>query len=299
MTLILGMLSALLGTGTVDTASVQDVQIFVTAYQVGASGAEKPAGVSRGTGPLSIGAPTVGVFSMFGCGGFSLTVPPHSFRDDATVGWRVEVTPLKVVDHAVTFRLRWVRALDTGQGLSQASEDVEVTLRPGESRPLDSVEVVEDGATTSKSRSCDTKAVSLRVSADFPVLDRRLIGADVWLVEHLPNGKEQSRLQSVRGLPHRPIPFYFDSVLHDRGRLDVFGKLVVDLEQGILGITLETAGAWADPGQTGYQSAQWFRSTVDIKPDEIVDVALKQPDDKTGGLGGRTFSIRIRARQIR
>ena len=173
---------------------------------------------------------------MRGCGVLPVTVPPNTFEENATVGWRVEVTPTRVVNHAVTFRLRWVRALDKGSGLTSAHEDVELTLRPGESRPLDSVPVVQTGVTTYDGRPCQTKAASLRVVADFPDFDRRLIGVDVWLVERLPNGKEQSQLQSLRGLPHRPIPFYFDCVLDGTKRLDIFGKLVADPEQGSIQI---------------------------------------------------------------
>lgn len=211
--------------------------------------------------------------------------------------WRVEITPVKVVDHAVTFRLRWVRAIDKGVGLSAANEDVELTLRPGESRPLDEVPV-PPGAKTFDGRPCATKSVSLRVSVDLPELDRRLIGATVWLVEKMPNGTEIHQVQSVRGVPHRPIPFYFDSKPDGANRLDFLGTLVANLEQGGIEITLETVKARANPGQTGYQSANWFRSTVQLKPNEIVEVALKQ-DEKAGAAPGRVFSLRIQARQIR
>jgi hypothetical protein len=300
MKLMLGVLSGLLVAARIAGAqAVDDVQIHVGGFELAANGAEKAAGVWRGTGPLTIGSPTVGVFSMFDCGYFSVTIPPHPFNENATARWRVEITPLKVVNHAVTFRLRWVRAVDHGNGLSPAGEDVEVTLRPGESRPLDSVPVVQTGTTTFDGRPCGTKAASLRVSADFPELDRRLIGADVWLVERLPSGKEQSQLQSLRGLPHRPVPFYFDSVPDGTKRLDIFGKLVANPEQGGIEIILETIRAGADPGQDGYQSTRWFRSTLHMKPNEIVDVALPKPDEKAGAFANRVFSIRIQAKQIR
>jgi hypothetical protein len=301
MRLMLGVLSGLLVVAAriAGAQTLDDVQISVAGFELAANGAEKDAGVSFRTGPLTIGKPAVGVFSMFDCGYFSVTIPPNPFKENATAGWRVEITPLKVVNHAVTFRLRWVRALDNGPGLAPASEDVEVTLRPGESRPIDSVPVVQTGAPTVDGRPCGTKAASLRVSADFPELDRRLIGANVWLVERLPNGKEQSQLQSLRGLPHRPIPFYFDSVPDGPKRFDIFGKLVADPEQGGIEITLESIRARADPGQDGYQSARWFRSTVHMKPNEIVDVALPQPDEQGGVSANRVFSIRIQAKQIR
>ena len=214
----------------------------------------------------------------------------------------MEITPLKVVDHAVTFRLRWVRALDTTSGFTPQSEDLELTLRPGESRPLDTVPV-PPGAKSNDGRPCTKKAVSLRVVADFPDLDRRLIGANVWLVERLPNGKEQSQLQSLRGVPNRPIAFYFDGVPDEAGRFDIMGKLVADPEQGGIEFTVETIRARADPGQSGYQSSRWFKSTVHVKSDEIVDVALPAPvpgsGENAGALAKRTFSLRIQAKQIR
>jgi hypothetical protein len=93
------------------------------------------------------------------------------------------------------------------------------------------------------------------------------------------------------------VPFYFDSLFDGTKRFDIFGKLVADPEQGGIEIALETIRAGADPGQDGYQSARWFRSTLHMKPDEIVEVALPQPDEKAGAK--RIFSIRIRAKQIR
>jgi hypothetical protein len=65
-------------------------------------------------------------------------------------------------------------------------------------------------------------------------------------------------------------------------------------------ITLETVRARTDPPQEdGYHSARWFRSTVHMRPNEIVDVALPQTDEYAGALANRVFSIRIQAKQIR
>jgi hypothetical protein len=299
MKLIMAVVSLLLAAGRLaDAQTADEVQISVGGFELAANGAEKEAGVRRSTGPLIIGKPTVGVFSIHGCGYFTVTAPPDGFDKNATVGWRVEVTPKRVVNHAVTFRLRWARALDKGSGLTPVSEDMEVTLRPGESRPLDSVPVVQTGVTTYDGRPCETKVVSLRVVVDFPNLDRRLISVDVWLVERLSNGKEESQMQYLRGLPHRPISFYFDGVFDGTARLDIFGKLVGDPQQGSIDIALETIRGEAHPGQPGYQSARWFRSTLRMKPDEIVEVALPS-DEKTAAFAKRVFSIRIRAKQIR
>ena len=304
MKLIVGVISGLLlAAGTAGAQMVDEVQLSVAGFKLDLNGAEKHAGVSWGSGPLELGKSWVAVFSLFDCGGFAATIPPNTFKDNATAGWRVEITALKVVNHAVSFRLRWVRALDPGTGFQPPNEDVEVTLRPGESRPIDTVPVVHAGKKTFDGRPCDTKAGSLRVLADFPELDRRLIGANVWLIERLPNGKEQSQLQTVRGLPHRPIHFYFDGVPDEAGRFDIFGKLVADPEQGGIEFTVETIRARADPTQQGYQASQWFKSTVHVKPNEIVDVALP-PDvpalgKNAGAFAKRVFSIRIQAKQIR
>jgi hypothetical protein len=50
--------------------------------------------------------------------------------------------------------------------------------------------------------------------------------------------------------------------------------------------------------ESGYQSVRWFRSTLQIKPNEVVDVALPPADDKTALFADRSFSIRIKPRQI-
>jgi hypothetical protein len=136
------------------------------------------------------------------------------------------------------------------------------------------------------------------VVADFPDFDRRLIGVDAWLVERLPNGKEQSQLQSLRGLPNRPIPFYFDGVPDSGKRFDIFGKVVADPQQGRMEMDVEAIRAETAAGESGYYAARWFRSTLQSKPDETVEVALPS-DDKTGPLAKRVFSIRLRAKQLR
>jgi len=292
------VLSVLVSVGRLASAQTsQDVQLRVGVFELAANGAEKASGGWRGTGPLVIGTPTVGVFSHYGCRSWTVTVPPHSFEEKATVGWRVEVTPTRIVDHVVTFRLRWVRALDKGQGLTLPSEEVEVTLRPGESRPIDGVPV-QAGAMTNDGRPCDLKSVSLRVEADFPDFDRRLIGIDAWLVERLPNGKEESQRQSLRGLPNRPINFYFDGVTDGGKRFDIFGKLVADPRLGTVAMSVEAIRAETAAGESGYYASRWFRSTLQLKPDETVDVALPA-DDKTGPLAKRVFAIRLRAKQLR
>ena len=78
--------------------------------------------------------------------------------------------------------------------------------------------------------------------------DRRLVVADLWLVERLSDGTEVQRSQplSVRGLPNRPFRFYFDSVVDANVTLDIYGILIARLETGALAISLRRAadGHW-------------------------------------------------------
>jgi hypothetical protein len=299
MRVLFGLMAVLLAAAPLATAQEDsDVELWVPGYRLAADGPEKLAGVSWGPGKLTVGKSSIGIFSMRDCGYFTAATAANPFEENATAGWRVEITPIRIVDHAVTFRLRWTRAIDRSNDMSPSSEDVQVTLRPGESRPLDSVPVAP-GAKTLDNRPCDAKAASLRVALDFPDFDRRLIGANLWLVERLPNGKEQSQLQSLRGVPNRAIPFYFDSIADGTKRIDFFGKLVADPEQGTVEVALETVRGVADTSPQRYQAARWFRSTVQIKPNEIVEVALRQPGDVAAAPGARVFSLRIQAKQIR
>ena len=42
----------------------------------------------------------------------------------------------------------------------------------------------------------------------------------------MSDGTERSQPLSVRGLPNRPIPFYFDGIVDGSLSLDIFGRLV-------------------------------------------------------------------------
>lgn len=292
---------ALMTTRLAAAQTPEEARVSVDAFELAANGAEKPAGVTFTTGPLKIGHAATASFSVRPCGYFSLNAgPPYAFAENAIAGWRIELTPLRVVEHAVTFRLRWMRGLDPQGGFEPTREDVELTLKPGESRPIDSVPVPLAGAKTFDGRACTTKAASLRVSVDFPDLDRRLVGAELWLVEHLPDGKERSQTLSIRGLFNRAIPFYFDSVNDGSKRIDIFGKLVFDAARGGFDVSVEAIRAAANPDpEWGYWAARWFRSTVSMKPNEVIDIALPPSDEKTRSPGEPSYSIRIKPKQIR
>ena len=153
-------------------------------------------------------------------------------------------------DGAVTFRLQWIRALDTGKEMSAKSEDIELTLRPGESRSLDSVSVPPDKNTgrpcpiwDNRGKQIELSRVGLRVSVEYTPhesLERRLVGVDLWLIERVPGGAERTQSMSVRGLPHREIPFYFDAITEKELSLEVLGHVAASPEGAAIAVQLQT-----------------------------------------------------------
>jgi hypothetical protein len=284
------------------------VQVRVLGVTVSDDGGEK-SNVSLSTGAVVIGRAAAGTFTMKDCGYFSVETGSSGSLENATTGWRVEITPIRVVDRAVTFRLRWIRTLDRDKSLTPTmppSEDVELTLRPGEARPMDNVPV-PSGAKTFDQRPCKARAASLRVLVDhYPMeeFDRRLIGADIWLIERPQNGPERSQLQTLRGLPNRPLHFYFDSIVEGAASLDILGRVVARPESGGLDVSIQTRSHWGDTStldrsEGSRNGARWVESSIHVKPEEIVEVGLPKLGADAGTFANRTFSIRVRARRLR
>jgi hypothetical protein len=301
--------------GVARAQTFNDLQILLGAYMLSPDGGEKPVGVWRSTGPVVIGGLTKSTF-YFGdaCDAFGVSAG-GSVNKDATTAWRIDVTPTRVVGDAVTFRLRWVRFAALQQQLDQISsdlghasdasrEDVELTLRPGESWPVDSVRV-PSGAKAVDGRRCGNTA-SIRASVDsypWEQEERRLLVADLWLVERLANGAEARRSEalSIRGLPNRPFPFYFDSIVDGKTALDISGRLIAHLDSGDLAVSVETRCRWgeAPPSHRVGGPERTVKSEIRVKPGEVVDVRLPPFGNEAGPFATRELSIRIRARQLR
>jgi hypothetical protein len=200
-----------------------------------------------------------------------------------------------VVDDAVTFRLAWARTPEEGKASTQPKSDVELTLRPGESIPLDSVH-----------RPCQSQpriiGASLRVAVvryPHPEYDRRLVAVDVWLVEKLENGTERSQPLSLRGLYHRPIPFYFDSIVQGALTLDIFGDVTASLGEGTSDVKIVTRSRIFDPNPPpGRTFPRETTATLRIAPDEVVSVQLPHVANAPA-FASRALSLRIRMRQLR
>jgi hypothetical protein len=299
------LLAAQLSAGLAYAQTPNDLQVRLGAYTSNTDGGEKPVGIWRSTGPVVIGKPVMSTFSVGdACDAFSVS-SGGSLRDGATAAWQIEVTPTRVVGDAVTFRLRWQMVVNQMHGNRLSLEfsddaprsgDVELTLRPGESWLVYALRNI-------RGFSCGGSS-SIRVSVDhYPREEdeRRLIVADLWLVERLPNGSEVQRSQpiSVRGLPNRPTSFYFDSIVDANATLDIYGTLVFRPESGVIAISVETRSRWA-PGSRNFSGPQRsVKSNIQVKPAETVEIRLPTLGDDAGPFARRACSIRIRARQLR
>ena len=109
-------------------------------------------------------------------------------------------------------------------------------MRLGDSRPMDSVVIPPDQETgrrctvwDNRGKQVEYTAVALRVSVaprNGDVQERRLVSADLWLIERLPTGAERTQSLTVRGLPHREIPFYFSAIREQALSLEILGSVI-------------------------------------------------------------------------
>jgi hypothetical protein len=308
------LMAQLAGVAAARAQTADDVQIEVSVFEVKTNGAEQPAGGSFSTGPVSRKSSGGARFSTRSCGAFTIEAGAEGpFAEGATSAWRVELTPIGMNDGAVTFRLRWIRALDTGKELSPKSEDIELTMRPGESRSLDSVRVPPDKLTgrpcpiwDNHGKQIELSRVALRVSVEYTPhesLERRLVGVDLWLIERVPGSGERSQPLSVRGLPHREIPFYFDAITENALSLEVLGHVAASPEGEGIAVALQTRSHWGpsafDWPEGKRAPTRYVDSRLRMKPGETVEVGLPRLDGSAGPFAARTYAIRIRVRQLR
>jgi hypothetical protein len=239
-------------------------------------------------------------------------------RPDAVAAWTYEVTPIRVVDDAVTFRLRWLRSRDRGKESTAPGGDVELTLRPGQSLPIDFAEVPPTGAEA----ICAFTRAELRVSVDYNPRaqdDRRLVAIDLWLVQQLADGTKKTEPLSVRGQFYRPIPFYF-STLTDAGVwVDLFGEITVRPRDGSNEVLVETRSRLVEGDKISLAlpmprqvtppgggpplrvfGSRSVESTLRLKADDVVSIGLPRlTENEAGAFANQALSITLRARVIR
>jgi hypothetical protein len=308
------LLVQLSGVAVVRAQTADDVEVAVGVVNVQTNGAEELAGGSFSTGRVSEKWSGGARFSVRPCGAFSIEAKEEgAFAEGATTGWRVRLAPLGMSGGAVKFRLQWTRALDTGKEMSPKSEDIELTLRPGESRSLDSVDVPPDKntgrpcpITSNRGERIELSRVGLRVSVDYTPhesLERRLVGVDLWLIERMPGAAERTQSMSVRGLPHRQIPFYFDAITEKEVSLEVSGHVAASPEGTAMAVQLQTRnylGPAVFDWRDGKRAAtRYVDSRLQLESGETVEVALPQLGGSAGPFAAPPNAIRIRARELR
>jgi hypothetical protein len=303
LVLVCGLASA------AEAQTFDDVRIDIQAMVIRTSGGERP-NTGSSTGPIVIGETHSAVFSQMPqfCGGFGVS-GGSQLASGAAGGWIVQVTPTKVENHAATFHLHWVRARDNNKESASPGGDTDLTLKPGESLPIDFMSIAAPARWPSGT-PCDAKAVSLRVSVDYwprEQDDRRLAATDLWLVEKLPDGTERSQPLSVRGLFNRPIPFYFDTLTDGAVALDIFGEVTASPQRGSIEVKLETRSRLTQGSESSvvwrdgrFMSSRKIDSVLTVKPNDVISVELPRlSENDSGAFASRPLSIRIRTRQIR
>jgi hypothetical protein len=220
--------------------------------------------------------------------------------------WTVDVTPVRISGSAATFKLKWVRTRHRQQPSTSPGADLEITLRPGQSLPLD---MVSNPPPTNSMEPCVS---SLRVGVEYrpePEADRRLLAVDMWLVERLPDGTERSQPQALRGVPNNGMPFYFDRITEGAFSFDLFGEVSVAAGTGqtAVSITLRNRVNMPLPPGIAARPADYYyidvkRVTATLALEEVVSVVLPQADANPEWRvpePKHSLSLRIRVRQLR
>lgn len=271
-------------------------------------GAQERAWIEGRTPRLTIGQP-VSASIWKEAGRCVLAVASMRRSPDAEIGWTVEAVPIKVVDDAVTFTLVWKRDRDKGKDSAGPGGRSELTLRPGESLPID----IADLLAAETSAPCPYRRLELRIDVDhYPPadLDRRVVATDLWLIRRLAGGATQSEPVSVRGQLNRPAPFYFSTVTDSGVALDFSGEVTVRERGGSREIELIARSRLIEGGRQSETMPQGpnsrffvsreVKSTVQLKPDEVVAVELPRlGENASGAFANQAFSITLRSHRIR
>ena len=133
-----------LGAGVAQAQTFDHLQIQLAPFLSRQDGGDKPIGVWYSSGSVTVGKPVTTTISVGeSCEAFAIS-SDGSLATNATAAWAFELTPTRVVRDEIAFRLRWQMASLTGLsgrfvfGASDSSPrgEVDLILRPGESRPV-------------------------------------------------------------------------------------------------------------------------------------------------------------------
>jgi hypothetical protein len=287
--------------------TIDHLRIWIKVYELHNDGGAQERAGSAGRG-LVIGQP-VSASLWKEAGACSLGVAPTRRSPDAEIGWTVDAVPIKVADDAVTFSLVWKRDRDKGKESAGPSGKSEMTLRPGEASPID----IADLLATDTTAPCSYRRIELRITVDhYPPadLDRRVVATDLWLTRRMPSGSTQSEPISIRGQLNRPAPFYFSTLTDNGVSLDFSGEVTVRERDSSREIELVARSRLIEGGRqtetmpkdsnSRFFVAREVKSTVQMKPDEVVAVELPRlGENASGAFANQSFSITMRTQRIR
>ncbi len=293
--------------GPASAQTIDHLRITIKGIELRNDGGAQQRVASSGRG-LAIGQP-VSASIWKDAGRCGLNVASTRRAPDAEIGWTVEATPIRVADDAVTFSLVWRRDRDKGKDSAGPVGKSEMTLRPGEALPVD----IADVLATDTSAPCSYRRLELGITVDYypPAdLDRRVVATDLWLVRRLASGSTQSEPVLVRSQLNRPTPFYFSTVTDGDVALDFFGDVTVRERDGSREITLIARSRLIEGGRQSetmphgpnsrFFVAREVKSTVQLKPDEVVAVELPRlGENASGAFTNQSFSITMRSQRIR
>lgn len=289
------------GVSTARAQNPGDFQIKAAGNVLRTDGGEQPS-VGSSSGPIEIGKKTSTAInkSSRGCG---LAVGPR-LESDAAEGWSLAFTPARLQGGAVTFRLQWTR-IDGGK--QSTPTDVELTLRPGESIPIDALPLVRS---STDPPTCNLTGMTLRMSVDYwppPERETRLIATDLWLVEKAADGSERTQQLTIRGIPNDKLPFFFAPLTDGGVSLDIYGDLRAAPEQDQIVLGLVVRSRLVEGGQSStiwrngnFMTSRKIEPTFKAKPGEVVSVELPRlSENPSGAFASKTLSLRVRLQQVR
>jgi hypothetical protein len=241
-------------------------------------------------------------------GGCGVSSAPYVVSE-AVGGWYIWVTPVTVEGNRVTFRLIWERSPNGNTDAWNPGTERTLTLAIGQSIPLDVVSAPPQRGTAP---ACGSVATVLRVSVASAIpaeRDRRLVSTELWLVERRSDGTERTQEQTVRGPFDQPLTFFFDA-FDDQSKdaaIEFQGRFVATPDATGVALDLTTTSRVVFPDTVLYvlNDGTFFRgreveSALRFTGDQIVSVDLPRlAENATGAFQGRTYTLRVRSRQIR
>jgi hypothetical protein len=211
--------------------------------------------------------------------------------------WQIRMSPTKSDADGVTFDLEWARYQADGGGRAAAEGKSTLTLKEGDRQPIDFVR----GATGA---SCRDESAIVEVGTGYReprALAPSILQYEMWLKQQNANGETIVRRFSAMGAQGSDVDFAFvplrfavalpapdrrayDVVTTVRGTLK--GRL---MPNGRIALTVDTTrrvGVGARGAAVSGSSGNTGRKTLDVAPDEPIEIELPAPGGRSTAFTG-------------